>query len=96
MDVAVVFGYLSLIWAVFNLIWAVFRGQAMKGVIYGSVLLIGAIIALNIGGVLTAETWHWFGIGVFSLEFAYHFIKGHRGKMVLFGILLFASLVLGW
>ena len=90
------FGYLSLAWIVLNFFWAILRGHGLYAAAYGIGLFAAIVIALNVGGILNETTWHYFGIVIFALEFVFHFFKGHRAKMVIFGILLFSTLVLGW
>ena len=98
MDVVMgdLWGYLSLAWVLCNFAYAMFRARATMAVAYGIAIFAAIVIFLNIGGVLNADTWHMFGILIFGVEFICNYFKGPKHKAVLFGVLLFITLVLGW
>lgn len=66
-----IFGYLGMIWCVAKLAWSMFRNDATGSVIYGIATFAGAIIALNIGGVLNDTTWSIFSFSIFSAHALY-------------------------
>lgn len=92
---AAVLEYTSLIWALCNLGYGILRGQAQRAAVYGAALAIGAVIALNMGGVVNASSWHVFTLIIFAAEALFNLWRGPKWKVAVFGLLFFMSVVTG-
>lgn len=89
-------GHLSVIWCVAMLLWNLFRNNTVPALIYGVCLFAAALIALNVGGVLNADTWHMLGIGVFGISLLINMLQKKVIGICTYSALLAISALLGW